>query len=141
MRILLDFIANLYKKISSITILEHIINNIKKHTKINKIILAISEGTENLDFISFANKFNIDYTIGSQNNVLDRIYQAGLEFYAENILRITTENPFTYLNTFLLDIHKKEQYDLSTYKDLPDGTNFEIIKLDALEKSLNLGST
>ena len=131
------------QKISSITILEHIIKNIRKNTKINKIILAISEGAENLDFVSFANKFNLDYTIGSQHNVLDRIYQAGLEFYTENILRITTENPFTYLDHFeeMLDIHIKEQYDLSTYKDLPDGTNFEIIKLDALEKSLNLGST
>ena len=70
---------------------------------------------------------------------LQRFLKAADHFKVDHILRITTDNPYTYLENFeeVFKSHIKMKYDLSTYYDLPDGVNFEIIKTCALKKCLH----
>lgn len=128
-----------FQKIINETIIEKILFNLRKISKIDNIILAISDRSENKIFVDFAKDFKLNYVQGNENNVLQRVLKAADHFKVDHILRITTDNPYTYLENFdeVFKSHIKMKYDLSTYYDLPDGVNFEIIKTCALKKCLH----
>ena len=69
--------------------------------------------------------------------------QCGKVSDATDIFRITSESPFLYYSP-VLDLWKKHcafNYDATFYDQIIDGCGFEIIRLDALEKSHNLGDS
>lgn len=124
------------------TILEHLIDQLKTLKKLNKIVLAISEGEENTPFIKMAKKRGLDHVIGDEIDVLGRLIKAGEKVGADTILRATTESPFIYTEKIddMIDHHFKTKADLTVYENLPEGAYVEIISLDALKKSHKLGS-
>ena len=87
----------------------------KRVDDIDKIILVTSINKENDDLAKEAKKIGIDYFRGSEENILDRFYQACLKFKPDNIIRITGDCPFAdpdLLNEGL-KVFKKENCDRS----------------------------
>ena len=125
-----------------ITIIEHLIQYLKEIKSIRKIILAISEGKENYGFIRLAKKLSLHYIIGDQKDVLQRIIDAGNQECTENVFQVTTECPFIlyeYANEYIQKF-LDGNYDLGRCSGNPEGTGFEIISMESLKKSHNLGS-
>ena len=122
---------------NNVTVLEYMINWLKTISVVNEIVLGISEGEHNLSFVEFANKRNIPYIIGDEEDVLSRLIQCGEKAGASDILRLTTESPFTYYEPIesAWAEHVRGNYDMTCLYDVPDGCGFEIIKLDSLKYS------
>jgi spore coat polysaccharide biosynthesis protein SpsF len=124
-----------------ITVIDYMIMSIKGFTCISDIVLAISEGDENLAFIEIANKHGIKYIIGDEDDVLKRLIDACIYTNGTDIFRVTTESPFIYFEPIekAWVSHINGDFDLTTLDHLPDGSGFEITKIEAYIKSWNLG--
>jgi len=125
----------------SLTILDYQIQLLKTISVISKIVLAISEGNDNIVFIDYAKKHNISYIIGSEINVLNRLIDACIHEKGTDIFRVTTESPYTYFEGIkkAWEDHQKFKRDFTKLDNVPDGANFEIIRLQALNKSQEFG--
>ena len=123
------------------TILEELVNSIKTHKIVKKICLGIAEGPSNYSFKQYAIRNNLNYIFGDELDVLSRLVKCGNHSKATDILRITTENPFVYLDNIeeAWKIHKKNNNDLTATDGGPLGTHFEIFKLNALKISHKKG--
>lgn len=118
-----------------VSVLKYIIDWVKTTPDISEIVLGVSEGLDNLTYSELAKNNSIHYIIGDEEDVLGRLIQCGDRCRATDIFRLTTESPFTYFEAIedAWKEHIKGDYDLSCLDNLPDGSGFEIIKLDALK--------
>ena len=124
------------------TVLESLLDYVSSIKSVNSTILAISEESENDAFVNIAEKHNLNYVRGDQKDVLARIIKTANKFNTEIIFRATSENPFMlyeYADS-LIDEFLSGDYDWGALMDTPDGTGFEIMKLDALKTSHKKGS-
>lgn len=124
------------------SILYELVSSLKKYKVVKKICLGISSGSANSSFKEFAIKNNLEFIFGDEFDVLGRLIKCGNKSRATDILRITTENPFVYLNNInqLWKIHKKNNNDVTGSDGGPLGTHFQIFKLDTLKISHEQGS-
>ena len=124
-----------------ITVLKNIVDCLSNNNSINEIALAIAEGDENLAFIEFAKNNELKYVIGDEIDVLYRLIQCGCATNATDIFRVTSESPFPFYEQIDSgwSAHCLSNFDATFMDGIIDGCGFEIIKLDALKKSHNLG--
>lgn len=104
----------------------------------NELILAIAKGDINKPLINFAEKYNIKYNIGEEDDVLDRYYQTAKKFNGDVIVRITADCPLMDPDLIDkgLDIFLNQKYDYLSNnhpETYPDGYDIEIFSFKALE--------
>ncbi len=124
-----------------ITVIEYLIKSLKKFEIIEDIGLAISEKKENFIYKEIAKSNSLKFITGDDFDVLSRLIKCAKKLKATDVLRITTESPFPYLNN-LKETWKKHldnNYDATLLDNIIDGCGYEIIKLKALEKSHRYG--
>ena len=135
-------LQNLHIK-SSKTIISNIIECLDTVKCIDKTVLGIAEGDDNISFINLAKKQELQYIVGDETDVLERLIACGEIVDASDIFRVTSESPFPSYE-FVQDAwdqHIKSDCDATFYDDVIDGCGFEIIKLEALKKSHKQGSS
>ena len=81
------------KKISGKTILEIILERLENIGDIRQKILVTGPSEKNQKLVDESNRLGLDFFCGSEENLLDRYYQACCVFNAENIIRVTGDNP------------------------------------------------
>jgi spore coat polysaccharide biosynthesis protein SpsF len=92
--------------------------------------------------ISESEKIGLDYFCGNENNLLDRFYHASKFFEADNIIRITADNPFSDINLIdhAMDIFENGNYQIlsnNRIRTYPIGLNFEIFTSESLKLAWN----
>ena len=133
------FPKKVLKKIHGISILEHIINRLQYSKSIKKIVVATTIKKED-DVISIlSKKKNISCFRGSNLNVLSRYIKCARFYKAENIIRLTADDPFVdpVLIDKMIQKFKKFNYDFVTNspnKTYPLGLDVTIVKLKILEQ-------
>ena len=127
--------------LETMTVVEYIINNLKNRPEIYAVVLAISEVRGNEAFIDIAKKKGIKYVLGDDRDVLKRLINACELEGGDTVYRVTTESPFGYLEGLpdAIESHQNTNADYTSYGNLPDGVMFELIKLEALKLSHQLG--
>ncbi len=131
-----------FKKINNISILEILIKNLKKNSKIKKIIVATSKNDEDKKIVNFCKKNNVDHYIGPLNNVFKRLFSCARDYKFDYFMRINADSPFLdnkLINKLILIKHKNKDYDLYTNvfpRSFPKGQSLEIIKTSIM-KNLN----
>ena len=124
-----------------VSVIEYMIASIKTYQPVSDIVLGISEGSDNMIYIDVANRNGIEYIIGSEEDVLRRLISCCKKAEGTDIFRVTSESPFTYFE--MLDEAWKDHVltdrDFTALDNLPDGSGFEIIKLEACQRSWDLG--
>ena len=110
---------------------------LREATRVDEIVLAISEGPSNALFIDFAEKNHLRYVVGDEKDVLGRLIAAAEFVRADICVRTTTENPFIYSENLddLIRLHIENSADLSVTQQLPLGSLVEVINLSALQRS------
>ena len=105
------------------TILDNIIQIFSDIEQIDEIVLGISEGEANKDFVNYALNKNIKYIIGDQNDVLSRLIQCADHVHASDVIRITSECPFPYVKLFekCWNLHKDNNNDATFLDEIIDG--------------------
>ena len=127
---------------NGITILDNLVDCIKTINCIDDVCLGISEGVENKIYIDIANKKKINYIVGDEHDVLDRLIQCGKSTGATDIFRVTSEDPFLYYEEIesAWQKHISQNSDYTTHDNIIDGIGFSITKLSAFEISHKNGN-
>lgn len=128
------------KKIEGKTVLEHVIERVKRAANCNKIILATTDKKEDDVLAKIGAKLNIDVFRGSENDVLERFYLAAKFFDIDPIVRITADCPLIDPKIIekVIDLYLKGGYDYvsnSHPPTFPDGMDAEIFSFKALKRS------
>ncbi|MBC8185065.1 aminotransferase class III-fold pyridoxal phosphate-dependent enzyme [candidate division KSB1 bacterium] len=130
--------GKILKKINGKALIEILFHRLSQSKKIDKIILATSKNTENdlpSDLIA-----NLGYDVfrGSENDVLDRYYNAAKQYQPETVVRITGDCPI--IDPTLVDEvisfynHEKMDYASNTNPPTyPDGLDTEVFSFQALK--------
>ena len=128
------------KKIKGKTLLEIHIERIKKSKLIDKIIIATTTETNDNIICDIAKKNSVFYFKGSENDVLDRFYQAVKNYKPNFIVRLTSDCPL--IDPELIDtvIRNAINLNLDYYSNtlvecFPDGQDIEVIKFESLKKA------
>ncbi|OGX44907.1 MAG: hypothetical protein A3I71_02310 [Omnitrophica WOR_2 bacterium RIFCSPLOWO2_02_FULL_63_16] len=126
-----------------VTILEHLLDVIHTIPVIHGAVLGISEGLANAVFVEVAQRRGIGHIIGDQRDVLQRLIACGHQAQATDIFRVTTESPFFHYALVMGAWHRHVEAgnDVTVTDGMPDGCNFEIYTLEALERSHRLGDS
>ncbi len=117
----------------------HVVNRLKKSQLIDKIVIATTVSKRDLLVLRFAEENGIDCFAGSEEDVLDRYYQAAREFKADPIVRITGDCPLIdplIVDQVVEEFLKLKDYDLvGTNDTFPDGLDTVVYSFWALEKA------
>jgi len=127
-------------KINGITLVEQIINRVKRAKKIDEIVLATTKKKEDDILCRLAEKKKISFFRGSENDLVDRYYKAAIHFNAKFILRLPADNPIPEPKEYdrLIRYHLQSEKDFSSnicnFKNngYPDGIGVEIFNFKAI---------
>lgn len=114
----------------------HVIERVKRCKKIDSIVVATTSREEDKAVIELARKCGVETFAGSEEDVLDRYYQAAKKFDADPIVRITADCPV--IDPQIVDEVIKEYteggYDVCSLSgEFPDGLDVGICSFKALE--------
>ena len=130
------------KKIKGKTLLEILIERLRQAKKIDKIVIATSTNKENSAIVDLAKDIKCSYFTGSENDVLDRVYQAAKNFKAQIVIRVTADCPFhdPKLIDEMVDFYleNKDKYDYVSNVDppsFPDGLDLWILPIKTLDRA------
>ena len=118
--------------------LQWVIERVKKSRRIDEVMVVTSIETENLPLISLCANLGVRTFAGSENDVLDRFYQAAKLLRPQRIIRVTADCPlfdWRYLDYALNEFREDADYLWMGENGFPDGLDLEIIRFEALEEA------
>ena len=124
------------RNIGNKMLIEHLIERMKLSVEFNEIYLCTSTHKDDSILIDIAKENGVKYIAGSELAVIERLLDAADKSGAENLVRVTGDNPLT--DPFVLDdvlkdhIKKNADYSLMTF--LPRGSTGDVIRVEALKK-------
>ena len=120
------------KKISGTTVLQRVINQVKKSKKISKIIIATSNHKTDKKIINFCIKNKIPSIAGSLNNVFKRFHSIIVHEDCKSFVRISADSPL--IDPSIIDkaitLFNKKKYDIVTNifpRTFPKGFSVEVV--------------
>jgi len=127
-------------KVKKKTLLEFLIERLKKVSEIDDIILCTTKNQTDDILVSKAKQLDIKFFRGSENNVLSRVTGAVKKFKADVVVQITADCPIIDFKIVknLISIYKNNNYDCVTnafVRSFPDGMDVSVMKANVLIKS------
>lgn len=119
----------------------HIYNRLAKCRFLDQVVVSTGEFNQNTEICKFVSDYNIPIYIGSEVDLIDRLYQTVLKFEASAIVRITADCPL--VDPMIVDKLVQEftanypKYDIVTnckVRTYPHGLDAEIYSIDILKK-------
>ena len=128
------------KEVNGKPLIEILLHRLSRAGKIDKIILATSKNKENNILAETVEKLGIEVFQGSEDDVLDRYYQAAKRYNPKFIVRITGDCPLIDPAIVDMAINQFEQTQVQYLNNVtpptyPDGMDLEIFSFEALEKA------
>lgn len=122
-------------------IIVHLIERLRRVDRLDGIVLAISEGSENGAFVDLAASMGLPYVLGSDRDVLERLIKAADSVGADVAVRVTTENPYVYHENIdtMIAHHLSTDADITICERLPNGSHVEVINVEALRRAHTFG--
>lgn len=118
-------------------LLSYLIERLSYCGSLEKIVIATTTNIEDEPIVNFAVNNNLAYYRGSENDVLDRYYQAAKKFGVNHIVRITSDCPLIdpQIVDKIVGIYlKNSDADLTrTGPTYPEGLDVEVFPFKNLE--------
>ncbi|MBI4823875.1 MAG: glycosyltransferase family protein [Nitrospirae bacterium] len=123
-------------------LLYRFIERVKRSKTPEKIVLATTERAEDNVLVRVAEELGISVFRGSEDDLVDRYYQAAKEFKADTVVRLCADNPVVEPE----EIDRIIRYHLGTDNDFssnthningngyPDGLGAEVYNFSTIEK-------
>lgn len=139
------FPRKVLKDVAGKPLLWYVIQRVKQARLVDEVIVATTLKKEDDKVVQLASKYNVESFRGSEEDVLDRYYEAAKIHKAEIVVRITgdcplidpdiideaiklfLENEFDYVSTVFSQGKRKPTF--------PDGLDVEVFSFQALEKA------
>tara|TARA_B100000780_G_C21056345_1_gene424405 strand:+ start:286 stop:1017 length:732 start_codon:yes stop_codon:yes gene_type:complete len=123
--------------------LKFMIDRVKKSKRVEKIIVATTTNERDKVIVEFCVKNNILFYCGSENDVLDRYYNASKNNNIKTIVRLTSDcpliDPDLIDKTIDLYFDKAVNYAANAVppelKKYPDGSDVEVFSFDTLQRT------
>ena len=136
------FRGKIKKKLCGTSLIERILQRVKRVKKINKIVIATTKRKDDNFLINIAKKNNVKIFRGSTDNCVDRFYNAVKDLNAKHILRLPADNPFPEPSEYnrIINYHVKSKNDFSSNicnfrnNGYPSGIGVEIFTFKSLKK-------
>lgn len=115
------------------------VERLRRVEGIDSIVLVTGPEEKNRALVEEAKRLDMRYFCGSEENLLDRFYQAALKFKPDAIMRITADCPLIDKDVLAqgIRIFQKGGYDMVSNllkRTYPDGVVFELFTFAALKK-------
>ena len=128
--------------LSGAPLIERILQRVKMVKKIGEIIIATTKRREDDILVEIAKSNKVEVFRGSENDLVDRYYQAVKGKNVGHILRLPADNPIPDPSEYnrLINYHLKTDNDFSSNicnfmrNGYPDGFGVEIFTINSLEK-------
>ena len=125
---------------SNTTVLEQVINRVRKSKLVNNIVVATTINKTDDKIEQLCDEMGIIISRGSEDNVLERYYNAAKDNNAGVVIRITSDCPFVDWEIIdkVISKHMEEKNDYTsnvlelTY---PDGIDVEVFNFNVLEEA------
>ena len=134
--------GKIMRKYKNFTILDILIQRLKKSPKVKKIIIATTKNKKDLPIINYCKKNKIEFFRGSEDDVLERYYQTAKHYKLKNLVRLTSDCPLIDIKTLnhMIDYFEKNKIDFYSNTvphpcKFPDGADIEIFNFKTLKKS------
>jgi spore coat polysaccharide biosynthesis protein SpsF len=129
-------------EIDSKSIIAYVVDRVRQSSLINTVLLATGKDKSNDVLADWAGYVGIPCYRGSENDVLDRIYQAAKQVQADVVVRITGDCPlmdFEIIDAVVAEYHNgKYDYVSNVHPPTyPDGMDVEVFSFASLEKAWN----
>ncbi|WP_319475400.1 glycosyltransferase family protein [Marispirochaeta aestuarii] len=126
------------KPLDGKAVIEHVIERTKKATGIDEVIVVTSIESANLPLIRHVASLGIRVFVGSEDDVLDRYWQAARLTPANHIVRVTADCPLldSTVVASVIKVHLEQNNDYTSNIDpptWPDGLDVEVMKRSVLE--------
>jgi glutamate-1-semialdehyde 2,1-aminomutase len=122
--------------ILGVPLIELLLNRLSKAKRIDRIILATSDDPCNQPLVDYVRKLGYEVFQGSENDVLDRYYQAAKPHNPDTVVRITGDCPLIdpeVVDT-VVEAFVREKVDMmSLPPTYPDGLDTAVFSFHALE--------
>ena len=118
--------------------LQWVIERVGRSRRIDEVMVITSIERNNLPLIRLCTELRIRVFVGSEEDVLDRYYQAAKLIKPEYIVRITADCPlfdWRYLDMAVDEMENDTDYMAELTESFPDGLDLEIMKFEALRQA------
>jgi spore coat polysaccharide biosynthesis protein SpsF len=120
----------------------HCVDRLKKSKEIDEIVLATTTNPRDIVLEEWAKENNVSCYRGSENNVLNRFYEAAKQYHADVIVRITSDDPFKDYEVIdhVIDVLRTQNLDFAYNNNppsFPEGLDTEVFTFTALESADN----
>lgn len=124
-------------------VIEHIVNRVRGANRVDEVCVATTVNECDLPLVEFLEKRGISVYRGSEDDVLDRYYQAALVSGAEVVVRITADDPLKDPEVIDMAVENLLKDPSLSYcsntitPTFPEGLDVEAFRFSALEKAWN----
>lgn len=126
------------KKIAGKTDLQWVLERVKRSKNIDEVMVITSIEKNNLPLIRLCTELDTRVFVGSEDDVLDRYYQAARLLHPEYVIRITADCPlfdWNYLDLAIEQLKPETDYLAEMTESFPDGLDIEIMKFSVLKEA------
>lgn len=119
-----------------VTVLDHMIDCLISQPAVSQVVLAIADAVGNELFHELAARRGLRAIVGDETDVLARLIRACEAAGGTDVFRVTTESPFTYFEAIetAWSSHCARGNDATVIDGVPEGSAFEMFRLEALER-------
>ena len=125
-------------KIAGKTDLQWVLERVRRSKKIDEVMVITSIEKNNLPLIKLCTELDTRVFVGSEDDVLDRYYQAARLLNPEYVIRITADCPlfdWNYLDLAIEQLKPETDYLAEMTESFPDGLDIEIMKFSVLQEA------
>lgn len=130
------------KDINGRSMLARVVRRAGRSSLIDRVVVATTDKKSDDAIVNECKNIGISVFRGSEDDVLDRYYQAARAFYAEGVVRITSDCPLVDPGIIDLVIQAFLDNDVDYASNTLEGTyprglDVEVFKFDALQRAWN----
>lgn len=122
-------------------LIDHILGRVLQSKLISQVVLAVPDTKEDQILCERAELLGITCFKGSENDLIDRFYQAAKQNHADVVVRICADNPLIHATEIdrIIDYFLKNSVDFASNvsnvmgNSYPDGLGAEVFSFKALE--------
>ena len=118
--------------------IQHIVDRLKRSVNIDNIIVATTTNPADEAIVAYCAYNNISFFCGSENDVLDRVYQCALANEVDVVVDLTADCPFIDIDMVdemitLLNVYGYDYYSNVVERTWPDGFDIQVYTFKTLE--------
>jgi spore coat polysaccharide biosynthesis protein SpsF len=122
------------------TVLARVIHRLSRSRLVSKLIVATTDSPADIAIVGECQRLGVSYFRGSENDVLDRYYQAARAAIAESVVRITSDCPLIDAelvdDTVRIFVERQADYSSNVFpRSYPRGLDVEVFTMAALDRA------